>query len=218
MSDAREEILRRVRGALADVPDGERPADVPVGRAYRRLSREPVESLLARFEERLRHYGAEVVRVGEAAVGEVVAAACCRLGLRRLVLPPGLPESWRPEAIELTEDVMLPAAELDRFDGVLTGCAAAVAETGTIALDGGRLSGRRAISLVPDHHICIVGADQVVGSVPEAVDVLGTAVSERRAPVTLISGPSASSDIELSRVEGVHGPRHLLVLIHAALG
>ena len=95
----------------------------------------------------------------------------------------------------------------------VTGCARAIAETGTLVLDGLELSGRRVLTLVPDNHICIVGADQVLDQVPEAVAALAPAVRDRRVPVTLVSGPSASSDIELQRVEGVHGPRHLLVLI-----
>jgi L-lactate dehydrogenase complex protein LldG len=213
MSQAREEVLRRVRHGLRDVPATERPGDVAVERAYRTTIPEPVESLLGRFEERLRDYGAQVERVRAAEVGEGVGAACSRLGLERVVVPAGVPGSWRPAAVQVSEDTGLSAQELDRFDCVVTGCAVAIAETGTIALDGGPLSGRRVISLVPDNHICVVRADQVVGSVPEGVHALGPSVSEHRAPVTLISGPSASSDIELSRVEGVHGPRHLLVLI-----
>lgn len=213
MSDAREEVLRRVRDGLRDVPAAERPSDVPVERAYRTTTHEPVEILVARFEERMRDYGAEVHRAGADEVAEAVAAACSRLGLERVVTPVGVPGSWRPANVQVSEDGGLSAQELDHFDCVLTGCAVAIAETGTIALDGGPLSGRRAISLVLDHHICVVRADQVVGSVPEGVRALGPSVSERQAPVTLISGPSATSDIELSRVEGVHGPRHLLVLI-----
>jgi len=107
----------------------------------------------------------------------------------------------------------LPAAELDRIDAALTGCAAAVAQTGTLVLDGRGASGRRAITLVPDHHICIVREEQIVGLVPEAIERVAGAVREHRAPITLVSGPSATSDIELTRVEGVHGPRNLIVLI-----
>jgi L-lactate dehydrogenase complex protein LldG len=113
----------------------------------------------------------------------------------------------------VSEDAGLSADELDRIDGAITGCAGAIAETGTLLLDGQDASGRRLITLVPDHHICVVTVDQIVGVVPEAIAALAPAVRERRAPITLVSGPSASSDIELTRVEGVHGPRHLVVLI-----
>jgi len=135
------------------------------------------------------------------------------MGLRRVVVPAALPDTWRPEGLELLEDEHLSASELDAVDGAITGCAIAIAETGTLVLDGQGSSGRRAITLVPDHHICIVRSDQVRGSVPEAIAELAGAVSSSGVPVTLVSGPSATSDIELSRVEGVHGPRHLLVLI-----
>ena len=107
----------------------------------------------------------------------------------------------------------LTAAQLDAADAVLTGCATAIAETGTLVLDAGPGQGRRALTLVPDHHICVVSAGQIHGQISEAVASLAPAVTERRAPITLVSGPSATSDIELERVEGVHGPRHLTVLI-----
>jgi L-lactate dehydrogenase complex protein LldG len=106
----------------------------------------------------------------------------------------------------------LPTAELDAVDGVLTGAAAAIAETGTIVLDGGPYCGRRALTLVPDLHICVIAADQVVADVPDGLGAVAAAVREGR-PITLISGPSATSDIELRRVEGVHGPRRLAVVL-----
>jgi L-lactate dehydrogenase complex protein LldG len=118
--------------------------------------------------------------------------------------------------VEVVVDDGLTATQLDAIGGAVTGCAVAIAETGTLVLDGQGASGRRVITLVPDHHICIVAADQIVEQVPEAITALAPAVQQHGVPVTLISGPSASSDIELSRVEGVHGPRHLLVLIVAA--
>jgi L-lactate dehydrogenase complex protein LldG len=126
-------------------------------------------------------------------------------------VPPGLPR--RPHGIELlADDPPIPARELDRVDGVLTGSALAIAETGTIALDGGADSGRRALTLVPDLHICIVEAARIHASVPDAIAALAPAAAAGR-PVTLVSGPSATSDIELERVEGVHGPRELVILV-----
>ncbi len=107
----------------------------------------------------------------------------------------------------------LSAAELDEIDGALTGCAVAIAQTGTLVLDGREASGRRAITLVPDHHICLVRTEQIVGLVPEAIARVADGVRGQRIPITLVSGPSATSDIELTRVEGVHGPRHLTIMI-----
>src|SRR5205085_10441360 len=135
------------------------------------------------------------------------------LGLKKLVVAAGVPEDWRPQGVALLDERSASDPELDTLDGVLSGCAVAIAETGTIVLDGGPRSGRRAITLVPDHHICVVEEDQIVMLVPEAFARLEQAVRERRAPVTLVSGPSATSDIELNRVEGVHGPRTLVVVL-----
>ena len=129
------------------------------------------------------------------------------------MIPPDLPAGWRPDGVALRVDHGLSTAELDEVDGVLSGCAAAIAETGTLVLDGLGASGRRAITLVPDHHICVVRVDQVVAIVPEGVARIAPSVLEHRSPITFVSGPSATSDIELNRVEGVHGPRHLHVLI-----
>jgi L-lactate dehydrogenase complex protein LldG len=130
--------------------------------------------------------------------------------VQRLVVADGVPEAWRPSGVELVEDAELSHSELDAADGVLTGCAAGIALTGTIALQSGPLSGRRAITLLPDLHLCVIEAGQVLGTVSELFDALAPT-----APVTLVSGPSATSDIELNRVEGVHGPRRLEVFLLA---
>jgi L-lactate dehydrogenase complex protein LldG len=213
MSGAREEILRRIRGALDDVPAGEAPADVPVARDYRRARELGGSALVDLLAERVADYAAEVRRVPAPELADAVSTACADMGLGRVVVPPGLPEPWRPREVELIEDAGLSAAELDAVDGTVTGCSVAIAETGTLVLDGSPICGRRVLTLVPDHHICIVLAGQIVQIVPEAIAAVAPAVRERRRPITLVSGPSASSDIELERVEGVHGPRHLLVLI-----
>jgi len=216
VSGARDEILARVRRAVGDVPAAERADDVPVARDYRRGDRRAAPQLLDLLEARLRDYNADVRRAAVRGDGvrAAVSDACRGLGLSRLVVAAGVPDEWRPDGAEaVVDDVELSAAELDALDGAVTGCAVAIAETGTLVLDGQNLSGRRVITLIPDHHICVVRADQVVGQVPEAIERLGPAVRERRAPVTFVSGPSATSDIELARVEGVHGPRHLVVVI-----
>lgn len=203
MSAAREEVLRRVRAALADGP-----AEVEVPRGYRRssISDDPVSL----FASRVSDYDASVRRVADD-VSAAVLDLCRTRDAARLAITGDLPSGWLPSALELVAD---PASvsELDAVDGVLTGCALAIAETGTIVLDSGPRCGRRALTLVPDWHICVVEEAQIVSSVPEAVERLEPAVREGR-PLTFISGPSATSDIELERVPGVHGPRTLDVLI-----
>jgi L-lactate dehydrogenase complex protein LldG len=211
VSAAREEILGRVRAALRDVPSGS-PDEVPVPRAYRRTAGGDHEALVSLLLERLLEYRAQARRVARGELDGALTQACDELGLARVAVPPGLPLAWRPRGVSVVDDTGLSAAELDEIDGVVTGCALAIAETGTVALDGQGPSGRRALTLVPDVHICVVAADQIVGSVPEGVAGLASAAAFG-APITLVSGPSATSDIELSRVEGVHGPRRLLVLI-----
>jgi L-lactate dehydrogenase complex protein LldG len=213
MSAARDEILRRIRAALDDVPGRETPHDVPVARDYRRADERPRSELVELLCERVGDYNADIRRVARAEIGAAIESACADMGLARVAVSPQLPAHWRPQTIELVEDHGLGAAELDRLDGAITGCVTAIAETGTLVLDGQALSGRRLLTLIPDHHICVVGAEQVVGQVPEGVAAIASAVAERAVPVTFVSGPSASSDIELERVEGVHGPRHLLVLV-----
>jgi L-lactate dehydrogenase complex protein LldG len=212
VSAAREEILRRVRAGLRDVPDAERPADVAVTRAYRRTGEASPDEVLERFEERVRDYHATVRRIAPDGIGAAVTEACRDLGLGRVALPPGVPDAWRPAGVEIVEDRGLEPHALDEINAALTGCAAGIAETGTIVLDGGETSGRRVLTLVPDHHICVVLADQVVDLVAEGFARVAPAVEGQGAPITLVSGPSASSDIELNRVEGVHGPRRLVVL------
>jgi L-lactate dehydrogenase complex protein LldG len=137
-----------------------------------------------------------------------IAGAIAEITAGRLGVPPDLPQPWRP--VLAVEDHGLTPQELDALDGVVTGCTLAIAETGTLVLSGGASEGRRALTLVPDLHICIVGASQIVETVPEAFAALGALA---RRPLTFVSGPSATSDIELKRVEGVHGPRQLHVLI-----
>jgi L-lactate dehydrogenase complex protein LldG len=208
MSDARSEILGRIREALCDV-DGDAPQ--VVAREYGRGGGFERDALAALLTDRVRDYAAEAERVSADGVGSAVRAACARLGIGRLLVAPGVPGEWRPDGA--VEDDGRPAAALDQVDGVLTGCAVAIAETGTLVLDGRPPCGRRALTLVPDRHICVVRAEQIVERVPEAIATLHPRVAGERVPVTFVSGSSATSDIELERVEGVHGPRRLLVLI-----
>ncbi|MCK9869395.1 LUD domain-containing protein [Nocardiopsis dassonvillei] len=206
---SRERILARVRRALADVPADESPVR-EAGRGY--ADSHGVGPSLEVLEDRLLDYRALVRRVGSDRVAAEVAAALERRGARRVVVPADAPPEWfahtSAERLPDSREEPLAVTELTGVDGVVTGCAVAVAETGTIVLDGGPGQGRRAVTLVPDYHLCVVRADQVVDGVPQAVRLL-----DPSRPLTWISGPSATSDIELNRVEGVHGPRTLEVLL-----
>jgi iron-sulfur cluster protein len=203
----RETVLARVRAAIAGAPPADgRPRD------YRTEDSRSREEVVALFAERVADYRASVHRTGPDGVAALVASVCAEHGVERLGLAPDVPAEWRPDGVELVEDDGLAPAELDTLGGALTGCAVGIAETGSFVLDGGPGQGRRALSLVPDLHVCVVREDQVVGLVPEAVARLDQSVREGR-PLTFVSGPSATSDIELNRVEGVHGPRILHVLL-----
>ncbi|MEU2322876.1 LutC/YkgG family protein [Streptomyces althioticus] len=206
---SRERILGRVRRALADVPPGE---DVPVERDYLREHGErTVEETVDLLAENLADYRAVVHRTDAGSLPGVVAELLAAHGASTVLVPPGLDEHWlaAAEVTRVPDEASSTPHELDRVDSVVTACAVAVAETGTIVLDGSPDQGRRRISLIPDHHICVVRVPgQVVASVPQALERLDPA-----RPLTWISGPSATSDIELDRVEGVHGPRTLEVVL-----
>jgi len=218
---AREEILRRVRSALAD--SGQSPTSAGSGtttgtntgsaqevrRDYAHTRDLP--DRLGLFVERVEDYRATVIRTGPDGVAAAVAKG---LGTARtVVVPPGFNPAWVPDDLDLVRDEpALSAAALDEVDAVVTSAVVGIAVTGTIVLDHTAGQGRRAVTLVPDVHVCVVTADQVVGDVPEAVGRLSTSVSAG-SPLTWISGGSATSDIELQRVEGVHGPRTLCVVL-----
>ena len=204
--DARTEVLARIRSAL-----GPEPVVPEVSRGYRTAGDHPPGSpeLLELLADRLLDYKAGVSRCTADGLPATIAAVLDRLAAGgRLVVPPGLPEGWTLDRDVLRDDGGTSVDVLDGVAGVLTACSVAVAETGTIVLDAGPDQGRRALSLVPDLHLCVVRADQVVHTVPEALRRL-----DPRRPQTWISGPSATSDIELNRVEGVHGPRTLEVVL-----
>jgi L-lactate dehydrogenase complex protein LldG len=210
MSAARDEVLARIRTALSD----RAAAAPPVPRNYRAAGILDGPELVTLLSDRLLDYKATVHRCSQSGLAAEVAAALVARGVERVVAPDGFPAAalaQLPSSIAVyTDDPVLSTAELDQLDGVLTTCAVAVAETGTIVLDASRGQGRRAVTLVPDYHLLIVRAEQIVETIPQALERL----SPTR-PLTWISGPSATSDIELSRVEGVHGPRRLEVVIVA---
>ena len=197
---ARDEVLGRIRTALGP----SRPA-VEVRRDYRTTDDRPLPELLDVLTDRLEDYRATVVRCRPTEVAAAVETALAAVP-GDVVVAPGVPTAWRPQGS--TEDDGRPAVGLTAFAATLTGVTVAVAETGTLVLDASPVCGRRALSLLPDCLVCVVTADQVVGGVPEALARL-----DPQRPLTMISGPSATSDIELQRVEGVHGPRTLLVVL-----
>lgn len=208
---SRDLILGRIRAALGDTGT---VAEQPLPRRYlsAHAPADDPAALLDLLHRNLTDYRALVHRCTEAELPSRIAELLAARGSRTVAVPAGLPDGWLTAAVgvePLPDDGSLTAARLDAVDSVVTGCALAVAETGTIVLDGGPGQGRRLLSLVPDHHLCVVRApEQVVASVPLALPRL-----EPARPQTWISGPSATSDIELDRVEGVHGPRTLEVLL-----
>jgi L-lactate dehydrogenase complex protein LldG len=216
----RDEVLSRVRAALGSPPadssgtDSLTDASPQAAPGYRTLGDLDEGRRLDLLAERLADYHAAIRRTTHGGRAAAVGAALAERGVRRVVVPAGLDLlvvlQALPSDVDLIIDDDLSPQDLDAIDGVITGAAVAIAETGTIVLDGSPDQGRRAITLVPDYHLCLVRADQVVGLVPEAIDRLAPRSGQ---PLTWISGPSATSDIELSRVEGVHGPRTLEVIL-----
>jgi len=213
--NSRDRILGRVRRALTDVPRDDTPYEQAVTRDYLREHGDlDVERTVDLLAENLADYRAIVHRCGAADLAATIAGMLAARGSTSVVVPPGLEPEWlaQTEAERIPDRAESSPYELDRVDSVVTACAVAVAETGTIVLDGSPDQGRRRITLVPDHHICVVRVpEQVVSSVPQALERLDPA-----RPLTWISGPSATSDIELDRVEGVHGPRTLEVVLVSA--
>ncbi|MER6346950.1 LutC/YkgG family protein [Streptomyces sp. NPDC001595] len=212
---SRERVLGRVRRALADVPAEDLPYERAVVRDYlHEHGGRTVDETVELLAENLADYRAIVHRCTARELPLVLAGLLAGHGARTVLVPPALDPAWLAQAdVERIADrAESTPHELDRVDSVVTACAVAIAETGTIVLDGGPDQGRRRITLVPDHHVCVVRVpEQVVSSVPQALDRLDPA-----RPLTWISGPSATSDIELDRVEGVHGPRTLEVVLVSA--
>ncbi len=204
---ARDVVLDRIRRALGPTPH------VPtIPRDYRVVADLDPADVVDRFATRVDDYHATVHRTTSDGLAATLASVLDRAGARRIVVPSGLADGWLAGLSDdldvQVDDPPVPTGELDAFDAVVTGVAVGIAETGTVVLDGSADQGRRAITLVPDHHVCVVTADRIVQTVPE-----GLARLDPTRPLTMISGPSATSDIELDRVEGVHGPRILDVIV-----
>jgi L-lactate dehydrogenase complex protein LldG len=201
MPDAKSLILDRIRAAVANTP----PIEIPAVTV-----RSPSDVDLDLLEERLLDYGVRVYRCSRPELASTIAEAIAHAGRESLLIPPGLPAEILPADLVFKRDDGLSYGELDQAEGVLTGCAVAVAETGTIFLRHTEAEGRRVLTLLPDYHLCIIYREQVVGTVAEGIR---QAAAFSNLPITTISGPSATSDIEMTRVKGVHGPRTLDVVL-----
>jgi L-lactate dehydrogenase complex protein LldG len=212
ISHHRSIILASIRRSLG-MP--QTPAEIAaeyasIQRTYRRYGAMDDQQLLDFFEDRLREYDAGVYRAAPDAIASTITDILAKRGKHGLAIPAGIPTFWLPQGFLFEQIMDEDAYKLDRCEGVMTGCTVAIAETGTIVLQNAAGQGARILSLVPDYHLCIVLSSQIVEQVPEAFDRLSPTSS---LPTTFISGPSATADIEMTRIKGVHGPRFLDVLI-----
>ena len=209
---AREEVLRRIRAAKGGVANAEavRVGWSAIERRYRREATRSRDGILELLVDRLRDYDARAIRAGHLEVATSAAGMLGERKVRRMVVPRGLAAEWLPGGVEFVVDEGLAAVELDRVDGVMTGATLAIAETGTVVLQNVAGQGRRAVTLVPDYHLCVVRVEDVVETVPEAVERLQATAG---LATTFVSGPSATADIEMTRIKGVHGPRFLDVIL-----
>jgi L-lactate dehydrogenase complex protein LldG len=211
-NSARAEVLRRIRAAKGGVANAE-AAEAgwsAIERRYRREATRSRQVILELLVDRLQDYDARVVRAVHVGVRAAAARMLEQRKARRMVVPRGLAPEWLPGEVEFVLDEGLPAAELDRVDGVMTGATLAIAETGTVVLQNVAGQGRRAVTLVPDYHLCVVRVEDVVETVSEAMARLQATAG---LATTFVSGPSATADIEMTRIKGVHGPRFLDVIL-----
>jgi L-lactate dehydrogenase complex protein LldG len=210
-SASRQTILSRIRGPYAEAkPELAVPEYKKISRTYVRSGSLNTDQRLDLFEERLVEYDARVHRISDSTLVEAVARAIGKRGATRIAVPAGIPGDWFASSISVTEADSLSNVELDQFDGLVSGCTIAIALTGTIVLQTAPAQGPRKLSLIPDYHLCVVFSEQIVETVSEAFDRLAATAT---LPTTFISGPSATADIEMTRIKGVHGPRFLDVLI-----
>ena len=211
-SAARTEVLRRIRAANGGAADGQQAARQwsEISRDYRRAASLSREQILDLLEDRLRDYDAHVVRVREPEIAMTVAKILQQRGLRKILIPPGLVATWLPAGFDFVEDHGASSIELDGFEGVVTASTCAIALTGSVLLQNVAGQGRRAISLIPDYHLCLVRVEDVVETVPEAFERL---IATSDLPTTSFAGPSATADIEMTRIKGVHGPRFLDIVL-----
>jgi L-lactate dehydrogenase complex protein LldG len=209
-SESRQTILSLIRGQHPVASEDAAASYASIDRAYIRAGFLNAEQRLDMLEERLVEYDTRVHRVTESALPAVIAAALRERDAERIAIPAGIPAAWLPPAISFTEADHLSNLELDKYDGVVSACTVAIALTGTIVIQNAPAQGPRKLSLIPDYHLCVVFAEQIVETVSEAFDRLAATAT---LPTTFISGPSATADIEMTRIKGVHGPRFLDVLL-----
>ncbi len=210
MSTSRDDVLGRIRKAIAP-PAAAREQDyAAIPRQYRQAGTLGPDARLDLFQSRLEDYGCGCVRCAADQISHTIAQVLTSRARRRLVVPPGLPGAWLPAGFEWVPDEGLSFGELDDSDGAVTACTSAISQTGSIVLCHDPTEGRRVLTLIPDYHLCVVFASQVVETVAESLRQPRVVAS---ALVTTISGPSATADIEMTRIKGVHGPRTLDVVL-----
>jgi L-lactate dehydrogenase complex protein LldG len=209
MHSGREEVLARIRRGIGP-PLNRSTEYASLGRHYRQRGSLPREEVLEIFADRLRDYGCGVYRCSESDLPKIIGDLLEERGKSSLLVPSGLPLQWLPPAFDFIRDPQMTNHELDGAEGVATGCAVAIAATGTIVLAHSSAAGNRALTLIPDYHLCIVLEQQVVETVPEGIERI---TNLSRLPLTMVAGPSATADIEMTRVKGVHGPRTLDVIL-----
>lgn len=207
---ARDEILTSIRRALGERADDPERGYAAIQRLYCVHNASAISARISLFVDRLEDYNATVYRCAGEQIAQTIAHALSLRNKHSMIIPHAFPSEWLPPGFEFYEGTNMSYEELDRSEGVLTGCAAAIASTGTIVMQHSPAQGRRALTLIPDYHLCVVLENQVLETVPEGIRVLSTLPD---APLTTVSGPSATSDIEMTRVKGVHGPRTLDVIL-----
>ena len=210
MSSAKQEIFGKIRSANKSYSVDRSVDYASIKRTYQRQPLYSAEGRIELFIDRLNDYGSVVHRCGQSEIAHLIGEILGQRAVRSVVVAPGLPRDWLPNRSGFIQDEDLTYQQIDSTEGVLTSCAVAIASTGTIVLAHSQAEGRRAITLIPDYHLCVVFEEQVLETVPEAIDRLRLFGN---APLTTISGPSATSDIEMTRVKGVHGPRTLEIIL-----
>jgi L-lactate dehydrogenase complex protein LldG len=212
MTEARTEILRRIRTATLDMADTTAIEAEWSGirRAYKVAASVEREGLLHQLEDRLKDYDAGVYRTSPDGLRGLLGKILTQRGKQMMAVPQGIATDWMPEGIVFVEDERGDVKSVDVCDGVLTSATLAIAETGTIVLQDAPGQGRRAATLLPDYHLCVVDAANVVQTVPEAIALLQKTADKA---TTFFSGPSATADIEMTRIKGVHGPRFVDVVL-----